>query len=44
MWVLHEINPQMLLARGGVEIGAARQILFFHPAIMARLLAADSSA
>jgi uncharacterized protein (DUF302 family) len=44
LWVLHEINPQMLLARGGVEIGAARQIPFFHPAIMARLLAAESSA
>ena len=44
LWVLHEIDPQMLLARGGFGIEAARQILFFHPAIMARLLAADSSA
>lgn len=44
IWVLHEINPQMLLARGGYAIDAARQILFFHPDLMARLLAADSAA
>jgi uncharacterized protein (DUF302 family) len=44
VWVLHEINPQMLLARGGYAIDAARQILFFHPDLMARLLTADSAA
>lgn len=44
IWVLHEINPQMLLARGGYAIAAARQILFFHPDLMARLLTADSAA
>ena len=44
LWVLHEIDPQMLLARGGYDIQAARQILFFHPSLMARRLAADSSA
>ncbi len=43
-WVLHEIDPQMLLRRGGYAIGAARQILFFHPRLMARLLAADPAA
>jgi len=42
--VLNEINPQMLLARGGYEIEPARQILFFHPDLMARVLAADPSA
>jgi uncharacterized protein (DUF302 family) len=44
LWVLREINPEMLLARGGYDIGAGRQVLFFHPGLMARLLAADPSA
>jgi uncharacterized protein (DUF302 family) len=44
LWVLHEINPQKILSRGGYEIGAGRQILFFHPNLMARLLQADPSA
>ena len=44
LWVLHEIDPQALLRRGGYAIGAARQILFFHPDRMASLLAADPSA
>jgi uncharacterized protein (DUF302 family) len=44
LWVLHEINPQMILHRGGYDIGPARQILFFHPRLMSRLLAADSAA
>jgi uncharacterized protein (DUF302 family) len=44
LWMLHEINPQMLLHRGGYDIGPARQILFFHPRLMSSLLAADSAA
>lgn len=44
LWVLHEINPQMLLHRGGYDIGPALQILFFHPRLMSRLLTADSAA
>lgn len=44
LWVLHEINPQMLLNRGGYAIGPARQVLFFHPQLMSRLLAADTAA
>jgi uncharacterized protein (DUF302 family) len=44
LWVLHEIDPQAILARGGYVIAPARQILFFHPSLMVRLLAADSSA
>jgi uncharacterized protein (DUF302 family) len=44
LWVLHEIDPQMLLSRGGFAIGPARQVLFFHPRLMSRLLAADSAA
>jgi hypothetical protein len=43
-WILHEIDPQGLLKRGGYEIRAARQILFFHPRFMARLLRADAAA
>lgn len=44
LWVLHEINPQQLLSRGDYSIGAARQILFFHPRLMVRVLAADPAA
>ena len=44
LWILHEINPQMVLARGGYEIGSGRQLLCFHPDLMARLLAADPAA
>src|ERR1700760_642979 len=41
LWILHEIDPQLLLRRGGYEIGAARQILFFHPRYVVRMLEAD---
>lgn len=41
--VLHEIDPQVLL-RGGYTIGKARQILFFHPRYVARILSADPAA
>lgn len=44
LWVLHEIDPQALLKRGGYRIGEARQVLFFHPRYVARLLAADPAA
>jgi uncharacterized protein (DUF302 family) len=44
LWVLHEIDPQVLLKRGGFAIGGTRQILFFHPRFMARILAADPAA
>ncbi|RFB78034.1 DUF302 domain-containing protein [Methylovirgula sp. 4M-Z18] len=44
MGVIHEINPQMLLERGGYSILGARQILFFHPRYAARLLALDPAA
>ena len=44
LWVLHEIDPQAILARAGHSIGAARQILFFHPDLMVRLLQADPAA
>jgi len=44
VWVLHEIDPQTLLRKGGYAIAAARQIFFFHPRLMARLLTADAAA
>jgi len=44
LWLVHEIDPQMLLKRGGFEILATRQLLFFHPRYMVRLLECDPSA
>jgi uncharacterized protein (DUF302 family) len=44
LWILHEIDPQAVLRRGRHVIGAGRQILFFHPDLMIRLLAADHAA
>lgn len=44
LMVLHEIDPQAILARSNYVIGRARQLFFFHPRLMARLLAADPSA
>jgi uncharacterized protein (DUF302 family) len=44
LWVLHEIDVQALLKRGGYAVAALHQILFFHPRFMARLLAADPAA
>jgi len=44
LWVLHEIDPQALLRRGGFDIPPARQLLFFHPRYMVRLLSAAPSA
>jgi uncharacterized protein (DUF302 family) len=44
LWLIHEIDPQMLLRRAGLDIPAARQLLFFHPRYMMRLLAIDPAA
>lgn len=44
LWVLHEIDPQKVLQRGRHAIGPARQILFFHPDLMVRLLQANQAA
>jgi uncharacterized protein (DUF302 family) len=43
-WVLHQIDPQALLRRDGYVIDGARQILFFHPRFVTRILSADPSA
>jgi uncharacterized protein (DUF302 family) len=44
LWVLHEIDPQALLQRDSDPIGRERQVLFFHPRLMSRLLTADPAA
>jgi uncharacterized protein (DUF302 family) len=44
LWVLHEIDPQKVLQNGGYEISPARQILFFHPDLMVRLLQSNPAA
>ena len=44
LWLIHEINPQMLLERGGFKIGPARQLLFFHARYVVTLLNTDPSA
>jgi len=43
-WNLQEIDTQVLLNRGGYAIEPARQLLFFHPRFVVRLLAADPAA
>ncbi|MFN3867518.1 MAG: DUF302 domain-containing protein [Hyphomicrobiaceae bacterium] len=44
LWVLTKVETQMLLAKGGFAIRPLRQILFFHPRYMARLLASNPAA
>jgi uncharacterized protein (DUF302 family) len=44
LWVIYEINPQMLLARGGFRIDSSRQLLFFHPRYVVRILKRNPSA
>lgn len=44
LWLVHEIDPQALLRRGGLAIRPARQLLIFHPRYMRRLLVADARA
>lgn len=39
LWIIHEIDTQMLLRREGHIIGGTRQILYFHPRLMVSLLA-----
>jgi uncharacterized protein (DUF302 family) len=44
LWVLDEIDPQQVLLRAGHVIGPVRQILFFHPDLVVRLLRTDPCA
>ncbi|MFQ6046097.1 MAG: DUF302 domain-containing protein [Gemmatimonadales bacterium] len=41
LMVVHEINPQQMLRMVGVRTGGMRQILFFHPRYMKRILEAN---
>lgn len=44
LWLISEVNPQVLLERGGYAIPPARQLFFFHPRYLVRLLSADPAA
>jgi uncharacterized protein (DUF302 family) len=44
MWVVAELDPQMLLTKGGYTIRPTRQIFYFHPRYMSRLLVANPAA
>jgi uncharacterized protein (DUF302 family) len=44
LWLIAEIDPPMLLARVGLHVQPMRQLLFFHPRYMERLLRADARA
>lgn len=44
LWVVARLDPQMLLAKGGYQILPARQLLYFHPRYMARLLTINPAA
>jgi uncharacterized protein (DUF302 family) len=44
LWLIDEVNPQVLLERGGYAIQPARQLFFFHPRYLVRLLGADPAA
>jgi uncharacterized protein (DUF302 family) len=44
LWLIGEIDPRSLLMKAGMDIHPARQLLFFHPRFMTRLLQADARA
>jgi uncharacterized protein (DUF302 family) len=44
LWLIQEIDPQKLAARDGWAILPTRQLLFFHPRYLTRLLEADPNA
>ena len=44
LWLIYEIDPQTILRRAGHGIPPTRQLLFFHPRFMTRLLAIDPNA
>jgi len=44
LWLIQELDPQALLKRGGYAILPTRQLLFFHPRYMVRILENDPSA
>lgn len=44
LWMIHEIDTQRLLAKEGHVIPPFRQLLFFHPRSMIRLITGDPGA
>jgi uncharacterized protein (DUF302 family) len=36
--IIHQIDPQAILARHGMEVERIRQLLFFHPVYMRQIL------
>ncbi len=44
LWLIAEIDPQAILGRAGLDVRPARQLLFFHPRYMRRILVADPAA
>jgi uncharacterized protein (DUF302 family) len=44
LWLIHEINPQLLLQKEGLKMYGARQLLFFHPRYMKVLLGINPEA
>jgi uncharacterized protein (DUF302 family) len=44
LWLVQELDPQLLAARGGHGILAARQLFFFHPRYLVRILETDPAA
>jgi uncharacterized protein (DUF302 family) len=41
LWVVAKLDPKMLLAKGGYTIRPTRQLFYFHPRYMSRLLATN---
>jgi uncharacterized protein (DUF302 family) len=44
LWIIDEIDPTALLRKGGFATTRLRQLLWFHPRYMARLLQTDAGA
>lgn len=44
LWLLHEIDSQKLMMREGHRISPLRQLLFFHPRYLVRLLEGNPDA
>ena len=41
VWLIQEINPQMFLARAGYAIQPVRQLFYFHPRYVVKMLPID---
>jgi uncharacterized protein (DUF302 family) len=44
LWLIQEVDPQALARRGGFAIHPARQLFFFHPRYLVRILEGDPGA